>query len=377
MISEPRLPSAQDSLILVVDDMPQNIQVVAAVLYEAGYSIMPATSASVALQRVARRPPDLILLDFMMPEVSGPEVCRQLKANPGTREIPIIFLTASNEMEHLVQALEAGAVDYVTKPFNATELLARIRTHLELKHSRDVIIRYSQELSRLNQEKNEFMGIVAHDLRSPLTAIKGYAEMMIEEPDLPPRERGEFARKISETSGRMSEMVRNLLDANAIERGEMKFQLACCELAPILRGVVDSFLPRAAAKQQVLQLEICPEPLQALVDGNVLIQILENLVSNAIKYSPGGKQIHARLLLIGDKASFEVEDEGPGISLEDQQRLFSKFGRLSTRPTGGELATGLGLSIVKRMVEAMQGKVWCETAPGRGAKFVVEFATAG
>ena len=112
--------------------------------------------------------PDLILLDLMMPEMDGLEVCRRLKADPPTQQIPIIFLTASNEMEHLVKGFEAGAVDYVTKPFNAPELLARVRTHLELKHARE-------RLREMNDEKNEFMGIAAHDLRNPLGEIKGFS----------------------------------------------------------------------------------------------------------------------------------------------------------------------------------------------------------
>src|SRR5262249_23597689 len=130
------LPAPQESLVLVVDDVQQNIQVVGTMLREAGYSIMPATNGPAALQRVQKKLPDLILLDLMMPEMDGLEVCRRLKADPVTQQIPIIFLTASNEMSHLVQGFQAGAVDYVTKPFNPPELLARVRTHLELKHAR-------------------------------------------------------------------------------------------------------------------------------------------------------------------------------------------------------------------------------------------------
>ena len=123
------LPSPQESLILVVDDVQQNIQVVGTMLREVGYMVMPATSGAAALQRVQKRLPDLILLDLMMPEMDGLEVCRRLKADPATQAVPVIFLTASNEMDHLVQGLQAGAVDYVTKPFNPPELLARVRTH--------------------------------------------------------------------------------------------------------------------------------------------------------------------------------------------------------------------------------------------------------
>src|SRR5262245_19555324 len=172
------------SRVLVVDDIPKNLQVVGTMLRNAGCAVMPATSGAEALESVRVQLPDLILLDLMMPEMDGLEVCRRLKADPSTQQIPVIFLTASNEMEHLVKGFEVGAVDYVTKPFNAPELLARVRTHLELKHARE-------RLREMNEEKNEFMGIAAHDLRNPLSAIKGYAEMMLE--DSQQLRRGEVA----------------------------------------------------------------------------------------------------------------------------------------------------------------------------------------
>ena len=376
----------QDSLILVVDDVQQNIQVVGTMLREAGYSIMPATNGAAALQRVQKKLPDLILLDLMMPEMDGLEVCRRLKADPAAQPIPIIFLTASNEMSHLVQGLEAGAVDYVTKPFNPPELLARVRTHLELKHARDTIVRYGQELSRLNEEKNEFMGIAAHDLRNPLGAITGYAEIILEEaaslqPAPPERferarqEMTECASRINETSRRMAEMVQNLLDANRIERGEMQLNLAPTDLGPALKSVVETQRPHATAKQQAIHLETPATPAMALVDRSVTVQVLENLLSNAVKYSPPGKNIFVRLKQSTDTVRCEVQDEGPGLSAEDQKRLFGKFARLSAKPTGGEHSTGLGLSIVKKMVEAMNGRVWCESELGKGATFVVQFPT--
>jgi CheY-like chemotaxis protein len=162
------------SRVLVVDDISKNLQIVGTMLRNEGYQVMPATSGVQALERALGQPPHLILLDLMMPEMDGLEVCRRLKAEPLTRQIPVIFLTASNEMEHLVKGFEAGAVDYITKPFNAPELLARVRTHLELQLARE-------RLREMNEEKNEFMGIAAHDLRNPLSAIKGFAEMIVED----------------------------------------------------------------------------------------------------------------------------------------------------------------------------------------------------
>lgn len=378
-LTDPVAPQVK-SRILVVDDISKNLQVVGTMLRNEGYHVMPATSGVQALERAHAQPPDLILLDLMMPEMDGLEVCSRLKAEPLTRQIPIIFLTASNEMEHLMKGFEAGAVDYITKPFNAPELLARVRTHLELKHARE-------RLREMNEEKNEFMGIAAHDLRNPLGAITGYAEIILEEAaslqpspaeqfDRARKEMTECASRINATSRRMAEMVQNLLDANRIERGEMQLTLAPTDLGPALNSVVETQRPHATAKQQTIHLEVPATPAMALVDPGVTVQVLENLVSNAVKYSPPGKNIHVRLKQSPESVRCEVQDEGPGLSAEDQKKLFGKFARLSAKPTGGEHSTGLGLSIVKKMVEAMNGKVWCESEPGKGATFIVELPAA-
>jgi two-component system, sensor histidine kinase and response regulator len=384
MISPTSLSSGlEGSQILVVDDVTKNLQVVGTMLRNQGYEVLPATNGSQALELARTETPELILLDLMMPEMDGVEVCRRLKEGPSTQNIPVIFLTASNEMEHLVKAFEIGAVDYVTKPFNPPELLARVRTHLELKHARDTILRYGQELSRLNEEKNEFMGIAAHDLRNPLSAIRGFAEMIVEnarallgqgvpEPAVGLKEMEDFGARIGVTATRMMEMVQNLLDANRIERGEMKLNLTPSNVCMVLNSVLETQRPRAAAKQQTIHLEDGFAPIMALVDPGITMQVLENLVSNAVKYSPPGRDIFVRLKTQTQSARVEVQDQGPGLSAEDQKRLFGKFARLSAKPTGGEHSTGLGLSIVKKMVEAMNGRVWCESEPGKGATFLVE-----
>jgi two-component system sensor histidine kinase/response regulator len=300
--------------------------------------------------------------------MDGLVVCRRLKSDPATRHIPIIFLTASNEMEHLVQGFEVGAVDYVTKPFNPPELLARVHTHLELKRARE-------RLREMNDEKNEFMGIVAHDLRSPLGAIKGYAELILDDLGMDRAELQDCVQRIRETATRMAEMVQNLLDANRIERGEMELNLAPTDLGSALDSVVETQRPHATAKQQTLHLQREAGSVVIVMDPIVAVQVLENLVSNAVKYSPPGKNIFVRLKKQAQGVRVEVQDEGPGLSAEDQKKLFGKFARLSAKPTGGEHSTGLGLSIVKKMVEAMNGKVWCESELGRGATFIVEFPT--
>jgi len=181
----------------------------------------------------------------------------------------------------------------------------------------------------------------------------------------------EGAQELVEEALDDHELVQNLLDANRIERGEMKLNLAPTDLNALVASVAETQRPRAEAKQQSLKVEHAETPANVLADAGITSQVLENLVSNAVKYSPPGKNIFVRLKKEAGTVRCEVQDEGPGLSAEDQKKLFGKFARLSAKPTGGEHATGLGLSIVKRMVEAMNGKVWCESEPGKGAKFIV------
>jgi two-component system sensor histidine kinase/response regulator len=375
LVTEIKSP-ATDPIILVVDDIQKNIQVVGGILSEAGFEVMPATSGAQAFERIKTQLPDLILLDFMMPEVNGIEVCKRLKGNPATKKIPVIFLTASNEMEHLVEAFAAGAVDYVTKPFQAAELLARVRTHLELKKAREALWHYGQRLHELNDEKNEFLGIVAHDLRSPLSNIITSVNMVATDRAMARAQVDEFLGIIQTSAQHMLHLVENLMDVNAIEQGRMKIDIAPCELGELLRGVTSNYQTKARAKSQKLAVSEGEGPLVAMADPHSTIQVFDNLVSNAIKYTPSGKRIDVRLLRRNGVIRCEVQDQGPGVTKDDLTKMFGKFARLSARPTAGEPSTGLGLSIVKRMVEAGGGKVWCESEPGQGAKFIVELPAA-
>jgi signal transduction histidine kinase len=364
-------PPPEETVILVVDDLPQNLQVVGAMLRAAGYQVVPATSGEQAL-RFARNPsPDLVLLDVMMPDMEGFEVCRRLKAAPETAAIPVIFLTAAVETGRIVQGFGAGAVDYVTKPFNSAELLARVRTHLELKHSRETLERAARQLRSLDNEKNEFLGIVAHDLKNPICSFIGIAQYVLAKPGIERAELKELAEDILLECGRLLQLVQNLLDVNALEQGQLKVQLESCDLAELARTVVSKYQDKAAAKQQTLASDSDAPPSRVWADRGLTSQILDNLVSNALKFSPAGRPVTLGITRVGGRIHCEVRDEGPGLSLEDQKRLFGKFCRLAARPTGGEHSTGLGLSIVKKLIEAMHGKVWCESELGQGSRFII------
>ena len=248
------------------------------------------------------------------------------------------------------------------------------------------------QLEDLNREKNEFLGIAAHDLKNPLSAITMSASIVLSYRDKITNEQlEERLRNILQTSERMMEIIKNLLDVNAIESGQFQFTVERVDIREILSGLVDEYRDRAEAKSITLHYENHAQATFVVGDKTALTEIFENLISNAVKYSPHQKQIHVKLRNTysqhssASASNFQspnlsnvcivVQDEGPGLSDEDKKKLFGKFARLSARPTGGEHSTGLGLSIVKKMVEAMHGRVWCESELGQGARFIVELPT--
>ncbi len=244
----------------------------------------------------------------------------------------------------------------------------------ELKQAKEKLQSQNEDLIRLNQEKNEFLGIAAHDLKNPLSAIKGLAEEIMDSfDDMPKEELIEYAGMIQTSSQKMFDLITNLLDVNAIESGKLNFSLSKIDLLPIVQSVIIDFQKSAQIKNIAVQFESQQQTHYAHVDKNTVYQVLENLISNAIKYSPPGKAIYVRLFQKEQVIRCEIQDEGPGLSQADQQKLFGKFTRLTAQPTGGEHSTGLGLFIVKKLVEAMNGAVWCESELGQGAMFVVEF----
>ena len=373
MLSSANSFDPRDFFVVVVDDMPKNLQLLSTVLRDNGYRVSLANSGEQALERLQNVKADLVLLDLMMPEMDGLEVCRRLKKNPNTAETPIIFLTASGELDHLLSAFELGALDYIMKPFYAPELLARVKTQLELKYSREELIKANERLIELNNEKNEFMGIASHDLKSPLTSLLGISQLIRASPDMSHSDILKWVGKIEHQSQRMVSIVKNLLDANRLDRGEVCMNLGRVDIAFMGNEVVAQHQADASAKEQSLSFLSESEKVYIKSDQILMFQVLENLISNAIKYSDIGGKIIVQVYEERGKAILCVTDQGPGLSEHDQKQLFKRFARLTPEPTGGEHSSGLGLSIAKRLVEDMGGEVWCQSKLGEGSTFGVTF----
>lgn len=359
-------------LILLIDDVLQNLQVLSESLRQEGYRITGASSGPGAFKLLQRVKPDLILCDIMMPEMDGYEVTRRLKADESTREIPVIFLTAKSEASDIVKGFEFGGVDYVTKPFNTAELLARVRTHLELKQARDTILSHSLKLEALNREKDNILNIAAHDLKNPLGSIMLMAEMtQLKQGKLNPEKSLEYANAIYQDANRMLLIITNLLDVNKIEAGIIQPQWQPWKIQEILQRLQQDHQARAEDKNIQLHFEAPEEEQQITTDPLLLFQILDNLLSNAMKFSEPGQEVWVRAKMQESGLHVEVEDQGPGFSPKDQEKMYQKFARLSAQPTAGENSTGLGLAIVKRLSELLQIELSCKSEPKKGACFLL------
>lgn len=233
----------------------------------------------------------------------------------------------------------------------------------------------NERLTALNTEKDEIMSIVAHDLKNPIAALSGFTDILREE-GLAASDRNAILEQLSMLGNRMLELVKNVLDSYRMESGGIELHPVSLDISPVVAMTVEMYRERAAAKDITLHWSHPEGAFIVSVDEQAFNQVLDNLLSNAVKYSLLGKNVFVRVGKSDSAVRIEIQDEGPGLSEEDMKKLFGKFARLSARPTGGEHSTGLGLSIVKKMVEAMQGRVWCESELGKGATFIVELPMA-
>ena len=362
-------PPTQGARILVVDDQESNIRVVGSILGELGFAIVAATSGEQALRRVRTKLPDLVLLDVLMPGMDGFEVCRRVREEAGAAEIPIIFLSAADDKALVVRALEGGGVDYVTKPFNPSELISRVRTHLALKAARD-------SLRQLAEDKDELLGILTHDLKNHLGGMQMTAQLLYDRAAA--ANDGALKRmsgNILHSTGQMLAFVKQFLANASTDRGLVFVAETVC-LASVASKQVRQYAELAHRKEIKLHFEAPQGSWLVQGDRAALEQVLDNLISNAVKFSPLGKQIWVEVIPGTEEHQCTVRDEGPGFTDADKEQMFRRYRRLSAIPTGGEPSTGLGLSIVKKLVDGMNGRLEVQSAPGKGANFSLHLPVA-
>jgi len=358
--------------ILVVDDDRLIRRTLTAVLRPEGFAVVEADSGEKALEVYEESPPDLVLLDVVLPGINGFETCRRLRGRHGDAAAPVIFITAKNESDDVVEGLSAGGVDYIPKPIRAREALARIRTHLQIRRLLAEERNLVDQLSKANAAKNKFLGMAAHDLRNPLASIRGLAEFLRDGVVGPlTTDQRDLLATICSASQQMLHMVNELLDVATIEAGELKLHKESTALAELAEKAIYLVNIEAAKKQTRVVLNAAVDLPKASVDPGKIRQVMDNLLSNAVKFSPPGSLVLVELGATPEAHTIAVRDQGPGIPESERDKLFKDFGRTSVKPTAGEQSTGLGLAICRKIVDAHRGTIAVENLPTRGCVFRV------
>lgn len=373
-----KLPS-----ILVIEDTPATLSVLFNLLDDAGFEVLVALNGERALSVAEEGRPDLILLDVLLAGIDGFETCRRLKASEATCEIPIIFMTALTKTDDKIKGFELGAVDYITKPFEPEEVLMRIKTHLTIQQLQQDLQLKNEELyaalereRELNQLKSRFISIASHEFRTPLSTIlfskdllKRYCQK-VGQPDEPgmANDIHEQLDSITRAVKQMTATLDEVLMITKSEAGKVSFSPILTNVTALCREVVEKWEAMSTEAHSVI-FSNQGEPIQALVDPKLFETIVSNLLSNAIKYSPQGGEVRCELALVAENIRLVVQDQGIGITEEDQRHLFEAFHRgVNAMKIQG---TGLGLSIVKQFVELHEGTISVESEVRKGSTFTI------
>lgn len=360
-----------DSLILIVDDVAKNIQLLGKILDNNGYGVVAVTSGDQVIKAARKHHPDLVLLDIMMPEKSGYKVCEELKADAGLSEIPVIFLTARSEDEDIVRGLNLGGADYITKPFNSGELLARINTHLSLKKARDQIIRQKEELEQLTATKEKLYSIIAHDLRGALSGISTLLEFVAEEITDQPVD-DEIKKNImliSNSATSATQILVNLLFWTRLQTGTLELSREEFSLFEVIQDSIRLYQTLADRKQVVMHVETDNKMEKVVADKQMISTVIRNLLSNALKFSDKGDHVILRVTKNDSGIQLAVIDEGKGMEEEVKRKVFDPENRPKSKGTNNEGGSGLGLLLFKEFVEAHNGDIRVKSEPNKGSEF--------
>ena len=358
--------------VLMVDDTPANLELLTVMLKVRGYKVRAAVSGKLALQAVRNNPPDLILLDINMPEMSGYEVCAELKADEKLKDIPVIFLSALSETMDKVKAFGAGGVDYITKPFQFEEVEARVETQLELRRQKLQLQENYDKLRDLEKLRDSLVHMIIHDLRSPLAGIYGYLELIKEDATKTPSSAsGRHIDEALKSAKQMTQIISDVLDVSKMEGKQMKLQLAECDLVGAVEAGISTLKPLFGNREVRF---VPPKSAAAvLADSEIISRVIQNLLANAIKFSSKeGGLIRLTVESSGNRACVSVQDNGPGIAPEYRQRIFDKFAQVELPDGRQKDSTGLGLTFCKLAVEAHGGKIGVDSEEGKGSTFWFE-----
>jgi two-component system sensor histidine kinase/response regulator len=358
-----------DYKILVVDDVASNVLLLKILLSKENFQVCTANCGNMCVEQAKAEHPDLILLDVMMPDISGFDTVVILKKDPELRDIPIIFLTALNNPNDLVHGFQVGANDFLTKPFNKEELLARVMHQIVLVAAKRMIEQKNRELMDTINNRDKMYSVIAHDLRSPMASIRMVLNLVVASvsPETVGNEFFELLDKANRESEEVHDLLDNLLKWTKSQTGRLNVVLQDLELNDIIPGVVDIFEMIAATKH--IKLSYSGLPVKVHADNDMLKTVVRNFMSNAVKFSPENSTIEIFVTVEGDFAKISVRDHGIGIAADRLDSIFNKGE--STYGTGGEEGSGLGLQLCYDFARKNGGDVMVESEVGQGSTFSV------
>lgn len=356
--------------ILIVDDVMSNVLLLKVLLTNEKFAIATASNGRQALEQVEKENPDLVLLDVMMPDMSGFEVAQHLKSNPNTADIPIIFLTALNSTADIVKGFQVGANDFISKPFNKEELIIRVTHQISLVAAKRLILSKTEELQRTIAGRDKLYSVIAHDLRSPMGSIKMVLNMLILK--LPSEKIGaemyELLTMANQTTEDVFSLLDNLLKWTKSQIGKLNVVYQDVDLVEVTDGVIEIFSMVASLKKIRIR-EMKPEKMMVNADIDMLKTVVRNLLSNAIKFSKENSEVLVKMEEVDGMAVVSVQDYGCGISEEGQKKLLHTDTHFSTFGTNNEEGSGLGLLLCKDFVVKNGGKLWFTSKEGEGSIF--------
>lgn len=356
--------------ILIVDDVMSNVLLLKVLLTNEKFAIATASNGRQALEQVEKENPDLVLLDVMMPDMSGFEVAQHLKSNPNTADIPIIFLTALNSTADIVKGFQVGANDFISKPFNKEELIIRVTHQISLVAAKRLILSKTEELQRTIAGRDKLYSVIAHDLRSPMGSIKMVLNMLIL--NLPSEKIGaemyELLTMANQTTEDVFSLLDNLLKWTKSQIGKLNVVYQDVDLVEVTDGVIEIFSMVASLKKIRIR-EMKPEKMMVNADIDMLKTVVRNLLSNAIKFSKENSEVLVKMEEVDGMAVVSVQDYGCGISEEGQKKLLHADTHFSTFGTNNEEGSGLGLLLCKDFVVKNGGKLWFTSKEGEGSIF--------
>jgi len=369
-------------LILIVDDTEANRALLHDFILMQGFNSCFAENGEIALKVMRERDIDVVLLDIMMPVMDGHEVLIEMKQDKVLRDLPVIMITADDNINSIVHCLERGADDYLTKPFNSILLKARINGCLEKKRARDLQIELYDKiaenydaLQEAEEARDNLVHMVVHDLNNPLSVIRGMSEMILDlshSDDIDKDVLKDFAVTIENSVEETFSLTRGMLDVSRLESGEMPVTLSEVNLVPVLTEICAKYDYQIEQSGGKILLNDIPEKLSVQADSELISRVIQNLLSNAIKHTRTDSDIELSFVSDDEWATIEVADNGKGIPQDYLTKIFDKYFRVRNREIAGKYSVGLGLAFCKIAVEAQQGQIWAESEEGRGASFFIK-----